>query len=424
MSLRSALFSGDRELEAAAVSNSAHIVPGAAGAHVGKIQRALNILDGANLSEDGVYGPATAAAVLRYKQRRKIINLSYQTEADNIVGILTMAALDDELLSRIDSTVIIGSAVFFVPPATPNIFRGLAVAGSTTAPTVPTANIRSVIRGNPYVPLAAPVQAGMPASLPPTKTYAVQVTVEPPLTGSDFIELSIIGSSVLNGSATVSPSRITKTTTVVVTGGSQTLPRNAGRLQIQAKLNGNDVKAVSDGFSVCAHPLNLKTKFFRDINAGQAGMIVAETLDSDSGRFADLDQVQWSEVVEPLTRNEPPFNQGSGIINNSAFLPVIPPPGKFISDTHAEPRPSAGPKGIVDKIQLHIFNCARCGAIDKAVPNSGFDIEHEVFPAGNRFKHKVTKSATDISIILPSNRGTVKTKAGLGNVRSPDHDLP
>ena len=55
---------GDPKLEAAAVSNSAHISPGAVGAHVAKIQRALIILDSANLSEDGVYRPTTAAAVL------------------------------------------------------------------------------------------------------------------------------------------------------------------------------------------------------------------------------------------------------------------------------------------------------------------------------------------------------------------------
>jgi hypothetical protein len=47
MALQSQLFSGDPKLEAAAVSDSAHIVPGSSGDHVRKIQMALIQLDGA-----------------------------------------------------------------------------------------------------------------------------------------------------------------------------------------------------------------------------------------------------------------------------------------------------------------------------------------------------------------------------------------
>jgi peptidoglycan hydrolase-like protein with peptidoglycan-binding domain len=82
MPLSSRLF----QLEAAANDDSAHITPGARGPHVEKIQTALNILDSAGLGVDGRYGPATATAVLNYKTKRNIINRSYQTLADNIVG--------------------------------------------------------------------------------------------------------------------------------------------------------------------------------------------------------------------------------------------------------------------------------------------------------------------------------------------------
>jgi hypothetical protein len=61
-------------------------------------------LDGTVISSDelqnAVYGPSTANAVLAYKQKRNIINRSYQTKADNIVGIMTMASLDSEMLKR------------------------------------------------------------------------------------------------------------------------------------------------------------------------------------------------------------------------------------------------------------------------------------------------------------------------------------
>ena len=102
MSLQSKLFQGDPKLEAAAVSNPAHIIPGSVGDHVGKIQQALIELDGATIAADELadksYGPSTADAVLAYKKKRKIINRSYQTQADNIVGIMTIAVLDKEML--------------------------------------------------------------------------------------------------------------------------------------------------------------------------------------------------------------------------------------------------------------------------------------------------------------------------------------
>src|SRR5262245_41072226 len=99
MGLHSQLFRGDAKLEAAAVYPTRHITTGSVGPHVAKIQRALNILAGANLKEDGIYGPATASAVLSYKRKRDIINRSYQTQADNIVGVMTMAALDQEMMN-------------------------------------------------------------------------------------------------------------------------------------------------------------------------------------------------------------------------------------------------------------------------------------------------------------------------------------
>jgi hypothetical protein len=100
MGLQSHLFAGDSKLEAAAISDAAHILPGSTGPHVGKIQRALILLDDAKIAEDSIYGPATAAAVLAYKQKRNIVNRSYQTTADNIVGKMTIAALDEEMLAH------------------------------------------------------------------------------------------------------------------------------------------------------------------------------------------------------------------------------------------------------------------------------------------------------------------------------------
>jgi peptidoglycan hydrolase-like protein with peptidoglycan-binding domain len=98
MALQSKLFAGDPKLEAAATSDAAHITQGAVGEFVRKIQQALRQLDDAKIDADGRYGPATAAAILAFKQKRNIVNASYQSQADNIVGKMTMAVLDAEMV--------------------------------------------------------------------------------------------------------------------------------------------------------------------------------------------------------------------------------------------------------------------------------------------------------------------------------------
>ena len=102
MPLKSELFRNDPRLEACAVNNQAHITLGAIGEHVSKIQTALlrinqAFIEHAELSAQH-YGASTAAAVLKYKRERSIINRSYQTQADNIVGIMTITYLDNELV--------------------------------------------------------------------------------------------------------------------------------------------------------------------------------------------------------------------------------------------------------------------------------------------------------------------------------------
>jgi hypothetical protein len=104
MPLSSKLFRGDAALEAASVRDSAHITPGAIGPHVRKLQTALNTVDGVGLAEDGVYGQKTANAVLIYKRQRDIVNRSYQTSADSIVGRMTIERLDADMCEEESSS--------------------------------------------------------------------------------------------------------------------------------------------------------------------------------------------------------------------------------------------------------------------------------------------------------------------------------
>ncbi len=98
MALQSRLLRGDPKLEAAAVSDPAHIVRGSRGPHVAKIQQALIQLDGAPISQDSAYGQATAAAVSAFKQKRNILN--FKGQIDEIVGKQTIAALDAGMLAN------------------------------------------------------------------------------------------------------------------------------------------------------------------------------------------------------------------------------------------------------------------------------------------------------------------------------------
>ena len=86
------------------MNNAAHVTTGASGDHVVKIQIALLTLEDvtinpAELSERR-YGSSTADAVLSYKQKRNIINFSYETQADNIVGKMTISSMDREMLAQ------------------------------------------------------------------------------------------------------------------------------------------------------------------------------------------------------------------------------------------------------------------------------------------------------------------------------------
>jgi hypothetical protein len=108
MTLQSIMFRGNARLQRCLVSDAAHVKNGDKGDHVRLIQGALLTLDNAEISSveqaQHLYGPSTAKAVLNYKnndeKRKKIINFRYQTQADAIVGKMTIRSLDTEMLAH------------------------------------------------------------------------------------------------------------------------------------------------------------------------------------------------------------------------------------------------------------------------------------------------------------------------------------
>lgn len=107
MGLKSQLMAGDERLEGCLVRDDKHLTLGVKGEFVAKVQAALIFLDDLSIDEGeqktSTYGDSTAAAVLAFKKKRKIINHSYQSAEDNIVGKMTIKALDEEM-AKAEST--------------------------------------------------------------------------------------------------------------------------------------------------------------------------------------------------------------------------------------------------------------------------------------------------------------------------------
>lgn len=104
MPLVSNWFRNNGRLQNCLLSDPAHVVTGDVGPHVALIQGALIALGEGAIATDELaaqtYGKSTAGAVLAYKTRRGIINRSYQTQPDNIVGKMTIQSLDNEMRAQ------------------------------------------------------------------------------------------------------------------------------------------------------------------------------------------------------------------------------------------------------------------------------------------------------------------------------------
>lgn len=100
MPLRSDLFRDDAQLNACLEFDEAHVLPGAVGNHVLKIQMALETLDNAVIDPNekltNTYGDTTTTAVVHFKTVRGILN--FAGLIDTIVGKKTIKRMDDELV--------------------------------------------------------------------------------------------------------------------------------------------------------------------------------------------------------------------------------------------------------------------------------------------------------------------------------------
>jgi hypothetical protein len=161
MPLKSLWLSRNERLQQCFVADSAHVKTGDAGDHVTLIQGALWALSGSRIPADEqarqLYGRSTAEAVLNYKRKHRIINYSYQTVPDNIVGRMTIQSLDAGMVEYERQKF--GLLLAFGVPAPP---RGVVL--SQTHP-LPAAWARQVVRANPANMVNVPTVAAAPRDI-------------------------------------------------------------------------------------------------------------------------------------------------------------------------------------------------------------------------------------------------------------------
>ncbi len=252
---------------------------------------------------------------------------------------------------------------------------------------------------------------GLPPSIPFRQTSDVAVTIEPSLAGTDpkvTITFDVINSSADNGTGSIDGTNTLQSSgTIKVKGDAQTKPAHSGQLKVRARCDGAQ-KALSNGFSVCAHPNGTPHGSHSPLNtAADVGMQIAFTYQSDSATNNDLNHAKASEQIV-IGLNRTGCFVGTGMTDDStgfltaagarADIHTIGPKASLITlfDTLGQ--------GTFEVHQVHIFYCERCGMVEAdalPVPNSGYRIEHNMFgviPQPNRIDVATTKTGAAMTV--------------------------
>ncbi len=248
--------------------------------------------------------------------------------------------------------------------------------------------------------------AELPSSVSPGKRAAVQVTINPALTGEP-VTFEVVSASSESGTATiVGDPQLYASGVIEVQAGEQTVPGHAEGLRIRAIQNGQPI-AESSPFSVCAHPEALEYGFLGPAQVPLAiGMRVSVSVVSDSGDTAHLNEVVEKELVSDACDHS--ANLGGvpkGRPNqNVEFKPAdtVPP------DSHTIPVAQAllldrdrlhGASGSWANDQLDLFQCRRCGMKHPApIHRSGYRITRTVYTEKGQLRATVRKEPRDVAI--------------------------
>lgn len=163
----------------------------------------------------------------------------------------------------------------------------------------------------------------------PTKTQTVSVTTTPsPLPSGVSVSISADRTYGSEGSATPSPSTITCSTNVIVTGGQQSWGsgNNAApsNMVLVAQLLGCSVTNGTP-FTVCAHVTSITAVYDHEYALTNAyGFVVKLAVASDSDNTNDLDRAYMREKLNRHASQipDPPFIVQSGWSDDDVFNPT------------------------------------------------------------------------------------------------------
>ncbi len=258
--------------------------------------------------------------------------------------------------------------------------------------------------------------------VPPTQPRQVAVTTNPsPLPTGCSISLVCETDANTVGSATVSPSNITQSTTVTITGGQQSWGQGTSAAPNNIKLKAKVGPSVlaQEAFTVCAHPTDFATSRRIDVNdIDLVGVVVNVTWGSDSGSVPHLNKTRRKEAVALSSTNNPPFTDTAGPMTGDWV------PGDASQSTdyvlYRRAYIASGPPGDCIFSQLFEFDCERCGVTGAVCSKSGFKHQHNLrFDISDfKWKHKTTKSGSNVNV------GQRSASAGSGSATSYDHTIP
>jgi hypothetical protein len=216
----------------------------------------------------------------------------------------------------------------------------------------------------------------------------------------DPVAIVVDGSGGSNGEALLNgaeQAEFKATETAKLTGVKQTAPGNAGHLRLIAYCGPFQV-GLSSSFSVSAIPRKMGITLDYTLTGPKRGFVVKDTVHSDSGSTADLDQIELSECVEDikddfseLTKSHSGYQKGTS------------------TDEHSMDTSGLKHTGSWRFKQTHKFNDPRSNSSDIPMESSGYLVSHDV---------SKTQIVTSKSGASTEAQG-VKSDAGAGGVIQP-----
>jgi hypothetical protein len=286
----------------------------------------------------------------------------------------------------------------------PTATESETISDQVSSPAGVTVSISPSIRG-----IDSPVSMAS-NRIPPRVDTPVNVTISGWQIPMAPVTLSIENAGGSNGTATINGATtcdLTGTATVQLRGVNQTAPGSAGNLTLVAKFAGNRLGA-SSGFSVSAIPQDVSVTLNSALTGPLRGFSVDTFWQSDSGSLSDLDQAQFSELVQPTTATGcfvgvPPSNSG--------YLPANRAP---LTDTHGTPVSILTSPGVRVANQTFMFKDNRSGAVDIPMRNSGFLLTRTVTQtAPGSFQITTDKHGASVTA------NGITSAAGTGSVSLP-----